>query len=70
MSPILEPTNDIRSISDNKHLMVYPPIIAVPEVFSKYILNNVGDRKSGHQIAQPNKIHSCFQYWPWISRRA
>jgi len=40
--------------------MVYPPIIAIPEVFSKYILNNVGDRKSGLQSRSQTKYIHVF----------
>jgi len=37
-----------------------PPIIAVPEVFLKYILNNVGERKSGLQSRSQTKCIRVF----------
>jgi hypothetical protein len=54
------PTNDIRSINDNKYFMAYPPIVAIPQVFSKYVLNNVGDRKERLQSRSQTKYISIF----------
>jgi hypothetical protein len=40
--------------------MAYPPIVAIPQVFSKYVLNNVGDRKERLQSRSQTKYISIF----------